>query len=86
MAQTYADKISGIDAALAAGQIDATTAADLKKEAASSEFGAASFNIDEFQDLLGRLEGSKMRQEGKKGVETRRNTMSQGIASMMANF
>ena len=83
---TYASNISQIDAALKAGQIDATTAADLKKQAAQQEFGAKSFDINEFQGLLDRLEGSKIKQKREESVEGRRNTMSQGLASMMSNF
>ena len=83
---TYASNISQIDAALKAGQIDATTAADLKKQAAQQEFGAKSFDINEFQGLLDRLEGSKIKQKREESVEGRRNTMTQGLASMMSNF
>jgi hypothetical protein len=82
----YADNISQIDAALTAGQIDAATAADLKKQAAQQEFGAKSFDINEFQGLLDKLEGSKIRQKRNESVEARRNTMTQGLASMMSNF
>lgn len=82
----YADTIAGIDAALSRGEIDSTTAAALKKQAAEGEYGAKSFNISEFEDLLGRLEGSKMRQQRQKSTEGRRDIMSQGLASMMSNF
>jgi hypothetical protein len=82
----YADNISQIEAALTAGQIDAATAADLKKQAAQQEFGAKSFDINEFQGLLDKLEGSKIRQKRNESVESRRNTMTQGLASMMSNF
>lgn len=86
MAYSYAQTISGIDSALSAGQIDAATAAALKKQAAEGEYGAKSFDITEFEDLLGRLEGSKMRQQRQKSTEGRRDIMSQGLASMMSNF
>jgi hypothetical protein len=82
----YQQRINAINAAAAANQIDADTAAELKKQAAESEFGTKSFDIGEFQDLLGRLEGSKMRQQRQKSVEGRRDIMSQGLASMMSNF
>lgn len=82
----YADTIAGIDAALKRGEIDDTTAAALKKQAAEGEYGAKSFNISEFEDLLGRLEGSKMRQQRQKSTEGRRDIMTQGLASMMSNF
>jgi hypothetical protein len=82
----YADTIAGINAALQRGEIDSATAAALKKQAAEGEYGAKSFDITEFEDLLGRLEGSKVRQQRQKSVEGRRDIMSQGLASMMSNF
>jgi len=86
MALTYDQQIQGINSALNAGNITAEQAADLKKQAVEGQYGAKSFDINEFQDLLGRLEGSKMRQQRQKSVEGRRDVMSQGLASMMSNF
>jgi len=86
MALTYDEQIQGINSALNAGNITAEQAADLKKQAVEGQYGAKSFDINEFQDLLGRLEGSKMRQQRQKSVEGRRDIMSQGLASMMSNF
>jgi hypothetical protein len=82
----YADTVAGINAALQRGEIDSATANALRKQAAEGEFGAKSFDITEFEDLLGRLEGSKMRQQRQKSTEGRRDIMSQGLASMMSNF
>lgn len=48
--------------------------------------GDASVNLNEFQQLLDRLEGSKKRQQRQKSVEGRRDIYSQGLASMMSNF
>jgi hypothetical protein len=48
--------------------------------------GEASVNLNEFQQLLDRLEGSKKRQVRQKSVEDRRGTFAQGLASMMSNF
>ena len=84
--QTYQDRITKIEAALTNGQIDQETADQLKKQAAEAEFGSKSFDIGEFESLLGRLEGSKMRKQRQKSVEGRRDIMSQGLASMMSNF
>jgi len=84
--QTYQDRIAKIQEALTNGQIDQETADQLKKQAAEAEFGSKSFDINEFESLLGRLEGSKMRQQRQKSVEGRRDIMSQGLASMMSNF
>ena len=85
-ASTYNEQIANINAALAAGNITAADAAELKKQVTEGEYGAKSFNISEFEDLLGRLEGSKMRQQRQKSTEGRRDIMSQGLASMMNNF
>jgi len=86
MALTYDEQLKGINDALAAGNITDEQAADLKKQAVEGQYGAKSFDINEFQDLLGLLEGSKMRQQRQKSVEGRRDIMSQGLASMMSNF
>lgn len=45
-----------------------------------------SVNLNEFQELLDRLEGSKKRQQRQKSVEGRRDIYAQGLASMMSNF
>jgi len=47
---------------------------------------ATRFNLDEFQELLNRLEASKGRQQRQKSVEGRRDIFQQGLASMMSNF
>lgn len=47
---------------------------------------AKRFNIDEFEQLLARLEASKGRQQRQKSVEGRRDIFAQGLASMMSNF
>jgi hypothetical protein len=86
MALTYDQQIAGINQALNSGNITAEQAADLKRQATEGQYGAKSFDINEFEDLLGRLEGSKMRQQRQKSVEGRRDIMSQGMASMMSNF
>ena len=44
------------------------------------------FNIDRFQQLLDKLEGSKGRQQRQKSLEGRRDIFAQGLASMMGNF
>jgi hypothetical protein len=46
--------------------------------------GAAS--LADFQSLLGRLEGSKIRQQQAKDVSARPNIYAQGLAQMMSNF
>jgi hypothetical protein len=44
------------------------------------------FDINRFQQLLDRLEGSKGRQQRQKSLEGRRDIFAQGLASMMSNF
>ena len=39
-----------------------------------------------FEELLQKLEASKMRQQRQQSVEGRRDIYSQGLASMMGNF
>jgi len=46
----------------------------------------AAVDLDTFQELLNKLEGSKKRQQRQKSVEGRRDVYSQGLASMMSNF
>lgn len=46
----------------------------------------AEVDLDTFQELLNKLEGSKKRQQRQKSVEGRRDIYSQGLASMMSNF
>tara|TARA_R110002020_G_scaffold461772_1_gene680850 strand:- start:7163 stop:7411 length:249 start_codon:yes stop_codon:yes gene_type:complete len=48
--------------------------------------GDAAVPIEDFEQLLGKLEGSKMRQQRQKSVEGRRDVYSQGLSSMMSNF
>lgn len=43
-------------------------------------------NINKFQDLLNRLQRSKMQQAEQSARESRKGTFAQGIASMMSNF
>lgn len=44
------------------------------------------FDINKFEQLLSRLEGSKGRQQRQKSLEGRRDIYAQGLASMMGNF
>ena len=82
----YAGQQNAIEDSFRRGEIDESTKAALKKQAAESKFGAKSFDLGEFEGLLSRLEGSKMRQQRQKSVEGRRDIFSQGLAGMMSNF
>ena len=44
------------------------------------------FDINKFEQLLNRLEGSKGRQQSQKSLESRRDIFAQGLAGMMGNF
>jgi len=82
---TYAGNIQAIKDAVTRGEIDANTAASLQKQVAEDVF-TPSQNLAQFETLLGKLEGSKMRQQRQKSVEGRRDIYSQGLAQMMSNF
>ena len=82
----YAGQQSAIEDAFKRGEIDETTKTALKKQTAEGQFGAKSFDLNEFEGLLGRLEASKGRQQRQKSVEDRRNIFAGGLAGMMSNF
>ena len=85
MAKTYAEKLSGLKAEKDAGRINEETYNDLTKELVGGEYGPQA-DLTQFETLLGKLEGSKMKQQRQKSVEGRRDIYSQGLSSMMANF
>lgn len=48
--------------------------------------GMGEASLGDFQTLLARLEGSKIRQQQAKDVSARPNIYAQGLAQMMSNF
>ena len=80
---SYADKIKAIEA-------DKSLTDDEKKELKAalvkSEYGPSAFNLGEFEQLLGKLESSKMKQQTQKSQEGRRDIFATGLAQMMSNF
>lgn len=82
----YAGKLDELKTLFDTQKIDEDTYKSLKRQLAESEYSGPSFNINEFSDLLGRLEGSKMRQQRQKSVEGRRDIFAGGLAGMMSNF
>lgn len=70
----------------AAGGVDEATKAEQRKRAFESLTTPSSFDMGEFEGLLGRLETSKMKQQRQKSVEGRRDIMTGGLAGMMSNF
>jgi hypothetical protein len=82
----YQKKFNAIITDVRLGRRDQAEADERIKALQDSEFGPASFDIGEFEDLLSRLEGSKVRQQRQRSVEGRRDIMTQGLAGMMGNF
>ena len=68
----------------ATGETSDATNAQINEYLGSDQ--TATVPIEDFEALLGKLEGSKMRQQRQKSVEGRRDIYSQGLASMMSNF
>jgi len=44
------------------------------------------FDINKFQQLLDKLEASKMKQQTQKSTEGRKDIFATGLAQMMSNF
>ena len=83
MARTYAETIAALQGDT---NLDEARRKALMNQAQEQEYGSKAFNIDDFEALLSRLEGSKTRQQRQKSVEGRRDIFSQGLAGMMSNF
>jgi hypothetical protein len=81
----YADDLASLRQAFAAGNIDQDTYDTLKRQLAEGEYGPKA-DLSQFETLLGKLEGSKMRQQRQKSIEGRRDIYGQGLAQMMSNF
>lgn len=86
MALTQAEYTSLLNQINTASGIDDATKAEQRKRLFESYTTPSSFDMDEFEGLLGRLEGSKMKQQRQKSVEGRRDIMAGGLAGMMSNF
>jgi hypothetical protein len=79
------------DYATAAAAVGADTRlSEKQKEAALDQLANEQYgpknDLSQFETLLEKLEGSKMRQQRQKSVEGRRDIYSQGLAQMMSNF
>jgi hypothetical protein len=91
-ALTFADALKNLDAQYGSGieagkkGMDEDTYKGLRKTLYESEYTPSSFNMSEFEGLLGKLEASKMKQQRQKSVEGRRDIMTGGLAGMMSNF
>lgn len=73
-------------AASAASQAASATPSVPTGQSEATRTGTEVFNIEEFSELLNRLEASKGRQQRQKSLEGRRDIFAQGLASMMSNF
>lgn len=52
----------------------------------TADNGSSYFDIEQFQQLLDKLEASKGRQTRQEALEDRRNQFAAGIANVMSNF
>ena len=59
---------------------------ELLRQAAEQQYGSSSFDQEQFNTLLNKLTGSKMKQQRQKSVEGRRDIFAGGLAGMMSNF
>ena len=83
MTSSYASKIAAINAD---PSLTAEEKNQLRSELAKSEYGPSAFNLGEFEQLLGKLEASKMKQQTQKSQEGRKDIFATGLAQMMSNF
>ncbi len=81
----YATLAEALASLRADTKIDEDTRKQLEGELYQAEYGPK-FNMEEFAGLLGKLEGSKMKQQRQKSVEGRRDIYAGGLAGMMSNF
>ncbi len=81
--KTYQERIAALNADTS---VNAERRQKLLEQAQDQEYGAGQFDINEFEQLLNRLEASKGRQQRQKSIEGRRDIFQQGLAGMMSNF
>jgi hypothetical protein len=74
-------------------QLIAQGMSDLEAQQLLDEMGARQYGggmsnaeLQDFETLIGRLEGSKMRQAAQANRARQRDVMAGGLASMMTNF
>jgi hypothetical protein len=81
----YTDYGSAIAAINSDANLTDAQKASAKEQLANEQYGPNA-DLSQFETLLGKLEGSKIRQQRQKSVEGRRDIYSQGLAQMMSNF
>lgn len=90
MAQTpafgnYNTYKEAIDAVNADAELSDDQKADLISLLSSRQYSPGQ-DLSQFETLLGKLEGSKMRQQKQRSELGRQDIFAQGIANMMTNF
>ena len=83
--QEYERQINAITDAVGRGEYTVEEGKLAKKTLADSTF-APEQDLSQFETLLGKLEGSKMKQAEQANRARRGDIYSQGIAQMMSNF
>jgi len=83
--QTYEKEVKAISDAVARGEYTADEGKLAKKTLADATF-APEQDLSQFETLLGKLEGSKMKQAEQANRARRGDIYSQGLAQMMSNF
>ena len=81
----YERQINAISDAVARGEYTADEGKLAKKTLADATF-APEQDLSQFETLLGKLEGSKMKQAEQANRARRGDIYSQGLAQMMSNF
>ena len=81
----YEKEMKAITEAVTRGEYTADEGKIAKKALADATF-APEQDLSQFETLLGKLEGSKMRQAEQANRARRGDIYSQGIAQMMSNF
>jgi hypothetical protein len=73
---------------LRAQGLDEAEAKELENQQLEREYGGgmSRAELQDFETLIGRLEGSKMRQAAQGNRARQRDTFAGGLASMMGNF
>ena len=83
--KAYEGQVRAISDAVARGEYTAEEGKLAKKTLADATF-APEQDLSQFETLLGKLEGSKMKQAEQANRARRGDIYSQGLAQMMSNF
>ena len=83
--QTYEKQVKAISDAVTRKEYTADEGRLAKKTLADATF-APEQDLSQFETLLGKLEGSKMKQAEQANRARRGDIYSQGLAQMMSNF